>query len=70
MCFQCDAVQTRVGSGAVRGAVARERGCTLCVDWASRRAHVGMVGTARTDTLGENRFRELILWLESGLAAR
>jgi hypothetical protein len=68
--WQHDAVQVCVWSGAGRGAGAPEHRCALCVDWASKRAHVGVVGTARTDTLGEFRFRELILWLETGLVAR
>jgi hypothetical protein len=69
-CFWLDAVQVCAWCGAGRGAGAPERRCALCVDWASKRAHVGVVGTARTDTLGGFRFRELILWLETGLVAR
>jgi hypothetical protein len=65
-----DAVSACAQCEARRGRGARERRCVLCEVWAPKLAHVGVVGAARTVTLGGFCFRELIQRFETGLVAR
>jgi hypothetical protein len=68
--LQVHAVQACMNSGAGRGAVARERRCTLCALWRLDRRRPGTVGAARTVGFGLVWPGELILGIQGVLVAR